>query len=166
MPLVKWIGRREVHDLIISFKNKGYISYCIFSHNSQAHKVWSFSSPPQVLVDSKAQNKTSTYAGQRTTDNAIHTMSLQQGEVMVKGAGSGRDATLWATAKSGIRLRCIHDVTHMRLCCIMDIVLLKKTSVEKMKPLSRYFFITAHHILWIKLRIWWWFIALTTIPGG
>ena len=38
--------------------------------------------------------KTSTYAGQRTIDNAIHTMSLQQGEVMVKGAGSGRDATL------------------------------------------------------------------------
>jgi len=80
-------------------------------------------------------------------------MGLQQAKVMVKGVGSGRDATLRATAKSGVRLSCIHDVTPMRLCRIMDIGLLKKTSVEKMKPLSRYFFITAHHILWIKLRI-------------
>ena len=45
-------------------------------------------------------------------------MGLQQAKVMVKGTGSGRDATLRATAKSGVRLSCIHDVTPMRLCRI------------------------------------------------
>jgi len=32
---------------------------------------------------------------------------------MIKGTGSGRDATLRAIAKSGVRLSCICDVTLM-----------------------------------------------------
>ncbi|RCV33156.1 hypothetical protein SETIT_7G059900v2 [Setaria italica] len=50
----------------------------------------------------KSSRKASPYAGQRTAVDAIRTVGLQRAEVMVKGAGSGRDAALRAIAKSGI----------------------------------------------------------------
>ncbi|KAG2586577.1 hypothetical protein PVAP13_5NG586943, partial [Panicum virgatum] len=62
----------------------------------------------------KSSRKASPYAGQRTTVDAIRTVGLQRAEVMVKGAGSGRDAALRAIAKSGVRLSCIRDVTPMQ----------------------------------------------------
>ena len=49
----------------------------------------------------KSSRKASPYAGQRTAVDAIRTVGLQRAEVMVKGAGSGRDAALRAIAKSG-----------------------------------------------------------------
>ncbi|KAJ1268060.1 hypothetical protein BS78_07G107100 [Paspalum vaginatum] len=55
----------------------------------------------------------SPYAGQRIAVDAIRTVGLRRAKVMVKGAGSGRDAALRAIAKSGVRLSCIHDVTPM-----------------------------------------------------
>jgi small subunit ribosomal protein S11 len=61
----------------------------------------------------KSSRKASPYAGQRTAVDAIRTVGLQRAEVMVKGAGSGRDAALRAIAKSGVRLSCIRDVTPM-----------------------------------------------------
>ena len=61
----------------------------------------------------KSSRKASPYAGQRTAVDAIRTVGLQRAEVMVKGAGSGRDAALRAIAKSGVRLSCIRDVTLM-----------------------------------------------------
>ncbi|XBJ08557.1 hypothetical protein VPH35_013836 [Triticum aestivum] len=48
----------------------------------------------------KSSRKASPYAGQRTAVDAIRTVGLQRAEVMVKGAGSGRDAALRAIAKS------------------------------------------------------------------
>uniref|UniRef100_A0A452YMF7 DNA-directed RNA polymerase n=2 Tax=Triticinae TaxID=1648030 RepID=A0A452YMF7_AEGTS len=48
----------------------------------------------------KSSRKASPYAGQRTGVDAIRTVGLQRAEVMVKGAGSGRDAALRAIAKS------------------------------------------------------------------
>ncbi|KAF8657247.1 hypothetical protein HU200_009852 [Digitaria exilis] len=60
-----------------------------------------------------SSRKASPYAGQRTAVDAIRTVGLQRAEVMVKGAGSGRDAALRAIAKSGVRLSCIRDVTPM-----------------------------------------------------
>ncbi|VAH12932.1 unnamed protein product [Triticum turgidum subsp. durum] len=50
----------------------------------------------------KSSRKASPYASQRTAVDAIRTVGLQRAEVMVKGAGSGRDAALRAIAKSGI----------------------------------------------------------------
>ncbi|VAH12930.1 unnamed protein product [Triticum turgidum subsp. durum] len=49
----------------------------------------------------KSSRKASPYASQRTAVDAIRTVGLQRAEVMVKGAGSGRDAALRAIAKSG-----------------------------------------------------------------
>jgi small subunit ribosomal protein S11 len=61
-------------------------------------------------------------------------VGLQRAEVMVKGAGSGRDAALLAIAKSGVRLSCIRDVTPMpHNGCRPP----KKDVCKKMKPLSR-----------------------------
>ncbi|VAH12929.1 unnamed protein product [Triticum turgidum subsp. durum] len=48
----------------------------------------------------KSSRKASPYASQRTAVDAIRTVGLQRAEVMVKGAGSGRDAALRAIAKS------------------------------------------------------------------
>ena len=42
----------------------------------------------------KSSRKASPNAGQRTAVDAIRTMGLQRAEVMVKGAGSGRDAVV------------------------------------------------------------------------
>ncbi|KAG2580933.1 hypothetical protein PVAP13_6KG147604, partial [Panicum virgatum] len=50
----------------------------------------------------KSSRKASPYAGQKTAVDAIRTVGLQRAEVMVKGAGSGRDAALRAIAKSGV----------------------------------------------------------------
>ena len=41
------------------------------------------------------------------------TTGLQRAKYMVKGAHSGRNATLQATSKIGVKLSCIHDVTPM-----------------------------------------------------
>jgi len=41
-------------------------------------------------------------------------VGLQRAEVMVKGAGSGRDAALRAIAKSGVRLRHKLDTESLR----------------------------------------------------
>ncbi|KAI4995803.1 hypothetical protein ZWY2020_037891, partial [Hordeum vulgare] len=56
----------------------------------------------QVVLCSR---KASPYAGQRTKVDDIRTLGLQSAEVMVKGAGSGRDAALRVIAKSGVRER-------------------------------------------------------------
>uniref|UniRef100_A0A453QYZ1 Ribosomal protein S11 n=1 Tax=Aegilops tauschii subsp. strangulata TaxID=200361 RepID=A0A453QYZ1_AEGTS len=60
----------------------------------------------------KSVRKASPYADQRTAVYAIRTVGLQRAE-MVKGAGSGRDATLRAIAKSGVGLSCIRNVRPM-----------------------------------------------------
>ncbi|XBH78341.1 hypothetical protein VPH35_104628 [Triticum aestivum] len=57
----------------------------------------------------KSSRKASPYDGQRTAVDPIRIVGLQRAEVMVKGAGNGRDAALRAIAKSGMRLSCIRD---------------------------------------------------------
>nr|YP_009406782.1 ribosomal protein S11 [Solenopsis bivonae]ASA39302.1 ribosomal protein S11 [Solenopsis bivonae] len=72
----------------------------------------------QVLSSSSAGNcgfrgkrKASPFAAETTAVTAIRTVVMQRAEVLVKGAGLGRDAALRAISRSGIRFTFIRDVT-------------------------------------------------------
>jgi small subunit ribosomal protein S11 len=90
--------------------------------------------PLQVLCGFKISRKAPPYASQRAAVDAIRTVGLQRVEVMVKGDGSGIDATLRAIAKSGVRLSCTRFVTPMvHNGCRPP----TKDACKKLKPLSR-----------------------------
>nr|YP_010850074.1 ribosomal protein S11 [Lobelia pyramidalis]WGH11461.1 ribosomal protein S11 [Lobelia pyramidalis] len=72
----------------------------------------------QVVSSSSAGNcgfrgtrKASPFAAETTAVTAISTVAMQRAEVLIKGAGLGRDAALRAISKSGIRLTFVRDVT-------------------------------------------------------
>nr|YP_009404993.1 ribosomal protein S11 [Lobelia melliana]ASA36977.1 ribosomal protein S11 [Lobelia melliana] len=72
----------------------------------------------QVVSSSSAGNcrfrstrKASPFAAETTAVTAISTVVMQCAEVLIKGAGLGRDAALRAISKSGIRLTFVRDVT-------------------------------------------------------
>nr|YP_009186639.1 ribosomal protein S11 [Brighamia insignis]ALI30885.1 ribosomal protein S11 [Brighamia insignis] len=72
----------------------------------------------QVVSSSSAGNcgfrgrrKASPFAAETTAVTAISTVVMQRAEVLIKGAGLGRDAALRAISKSGIRLTFVRDIT-------------------------------------------------------
>nr|YP_009405440.1 ribosomal protein S11 [Lobelia organensis]ASA37514.1 ribosomal protein S11 [Lobelia organensis] len=72
----------------------------------------------QVVSSSSAGNcgfrgtrKASPFAAETTAVTAISTVVMQRAEVLIKGAGLGRDAALRAIITSGIRLTFVRDVT-------------------------------------------------------
>nr|YP_009406424.1 ribosomal protein S11 [Lobelia urens]ASA38855.1 ribosomal protein S11 [Lobelia urens] len=72
----------------------------------------------QVVSSSSAGNcgfrgtrKSSPFAAETTAVTAIRTVVMQRAEVLIKGAGLGRDAALRAISQSGIRLTFVRDVT-------------------------------------------------------
>nr|YP_009339821.1 ribosomal protein S11 [Lobelia inflata]APQ39303.1 ribosomal protein S11 [Lobelia inflata] len=72
----------------------------------------------QVVSSSSAGNcgfrgkrKASPFAAETTAVTALDTVVMQRGEVLIKGAGIGRDAALRAIFKSGIRLTFVRDIT-------------------------------------------------------
>lgn len=72
----------------------------------------------QVVSSSSAGNcgfrgkrKVSPFAAETTALTAMRTVVMQRAEVLIKGAGIGRDAALRAIFKSGIRLTFVRDIT-------------------------------------------------------
>lgn len=72
----------------------------------------------QVVSSSSAGNcrfrgkrKASPFAAQTTALTALSTVVMQRAEVLIKGAGIGRDAALRAILKSGIRVPFVRDIT-------------------------------------------------------
>nr|YP_009528919.1 ribosomal protein S11 [Dioscorea bulbifera]AYI69315.1 ribosomal protein S11 [Dioscorea bulbifera]AYM32994.1 ribosomal protein S11 [Dioscorea bulbifera]WSP00737.1 ribosomal protein S11 [Dioscorea bulbifera]WSP00823.1 ribosomal protein S11 [Dioscorea bulbifera]WSP00909.1 ribosomal protein S11 [Dioscorea bulbifera] len=64
----------------------------------------------------KGTRRGTPYAAQAAAVNAIRTIidqDMQRAEVMIKGAGFGRDAALRAIRRSGILLSFVRDVTPM-----------------------------------------------------
>ncbi|ESW33153.1 hypothetical protein PHAVU_001G047500 [Phaseolus vulgaris] len=64
----------------------------------------------------KGTRRGTPFAAQTAAGNAIRTVSdqgMQRAEIMIKGPGLGRDATLRAIRRSGILLNFIRDVTPM-----------------------------------------------------
>nr|UXR11987.1 ribosomal protein S11 [Christisonia kwangtungensis] len=64
----------------------------------------------------KGTKRGTPFAAQSAASKAIRTVinqGMQRAEVMIKGPGLGRDATLQAIRRSGILLTFIRDVTHM-----------------------------------------------------
>nr|AYC63704.1 30S ribosomal protein S11 [Aphyllon epigalium subsp. epigalium]AYC63741.1 30S ribosomal protein S11 [Aphyllon epigalium subsp. notocalifornicum] len=64
----------------------------------------------------KGTRRGTPFAAQRSVVNAIRTaidQGMQRAEVMIKGPGLGRDATLRAIRRSGILLIFVRDVTPM-----------------------------------------------------
>nr|QAX91727.1 30S ribosomal protein S11 [Berneuxia thibetica] len=64
----------------------------------------------------KGPRKGTPFAAQTATGNAIRPVvdqGMQRAEVMMKGAGPGRDGALRAIRRSRIRLTCLRDVTPM-----------------------------------------------------
>nr|YP_009340000.1 ribosomal protein S11 [Lobelia laxiflora]APQ39482.1 ribosomal protein S11 [Lobelia laxiflora] len=72
----------------------------------------------QVVSSSSAGNcgfrgkrKASPFAAETTAETALSTVVMQRAEVLIKGAGIGRDAALRAIFTSGIRLTFVRDIT-------------------------------------------------------
>lgn len=72
----------------------------------------------QVVSSSSAGNcgfrgkrKASPFAAETTAVTALQTVVMQRAEVLIKGAGIGRDAALRAIFASGIRLTFVRDIT-------------------------------------------------------
>lgn len=72
----------------------------------------------QVVSSSSAGNcgfrgkrKASPFAAETTAVTAMRTVVMQRAEVLIKGAGIGRDAALRAIFKSGIRVTFVRDIT-------------------------------------------------------
>nr|WRW10970.1 ribosomal protein S11 [Aeginetia indica] len=64
----------------------------------------------------KGTKRGTPFAAQSAAANAIYTVvnqGMQRAEIMIKGPGLGRDATLRAIRRSGLLLTFIRDVTHM-----------------------------------------------------
>nr|ATG25880.1 ribosomal protein S11 [Monopsis debilis var. debilis] len=59
----------------------------------------------------RSSRKGTPFAAQTTAENAISIVVLKRAEVLIKGAGLGRDAALRAIRKSGIRVTLVRDVT-------------------------------------------------------
>ena len=62
----------------------------------------------------KAKKKSSPFAAQITTENALRLISdqgLKQAEIMVNGPGKGRETALRAIINSGIAIGLVRDVT-------------------------------------------------------
>nr|YP_010392163.1 ribosomal protein S11 [Wahlenbergia marginata]UPX07772.1 ribosomal protein S11 [Wahlenbergia marginata] len=72
----------------------------------------------RVLSSSSAGNcglrgkrKSTPFAGEAVAVNAISSVVMKRAEVMIKGAGLGRDTALRAIHKSRIRITLVQDVT-------------------------------------------------------
>lgn len=72
----------------------------------------------QVVSSSSAGNcgfrgkrKASPFAAETIAVTAMRTVVMQRAEVLIKGAGIGRDAALRAIFKSGIRVTFVRDIT-------------------------------------------------------
>lgn len=62
----------------------------------------------------KGRRRGTPFAAQTVAENtmqAVVDQGMQRGDVLIKGAGSGRDAALRAILRSGIRLNLIRDIT-------------------------------------------------------
>nr|YP_009435522.1 ribosomal protein S11 [Lobelia sonderiana]ATG25523.1 ribosomal protein S11 [Lobelia sonderiana] len=59
----------------------------------------------------RGTRKGTPFAAETAAVNAIRTVVMQRAEVLIKGAGLGRDAALRAIRKSGIRVTLVRDVT-------------------------------------------------------
>ncbi|MCD7445850.1 30S ribosomal protein S11, chloroplastic [Datura stramonium] len=72
---------------------------------------------PKGVIHVQAGTRRGTpFVVQSTTANSICTVvdqGMQRAEVMIKGPGLRRDATLRAIRRSGIPLTFVQDVTHM-----------------------------------------------------